>query len=156
MCMLKKSDDNNNNNNNSSSSSSRISSNNNYCIVKYIHLKDIINPSTLYTTTQDYEFKSALICHDSYDSMVQMVSVNCPHGFSCVYPITLHHEVLWNTGLVMNAEGGGRVAVDHLFQPIDNSDYIAVRWNKTCDVTATDPPMLSICVQIHAQKTILS
>lgn len=137
----------------------------NCCIVKYIHLKDTVlhhhnHPSTLGTTIQDFEFKRELICHDSYDSMVQAVSDQCPRGFSCVHPITLHHEVLWNAGLVANTQG--ETAVDHLFRPIDSSDYIAVKWNKTTDATSSSSlakaadPMLSVCVRIHAQEVILS
>ena len=121
----------------------------NYCVVKYIYLKDL-NSKTLHTV-KDYEYRKTIICHDSYDAMVEMVSVQCPVGFTCIHPITLHHEVLWVTSLVANP--GGEVSTDHLFRPIDSSDYDVIQWNKTADSTV---PMLSICVQIQQQYAILS
>jgi len=121
----------------------------NYCVVKYIHLKDL-DPEILHTV-KDYEYRKAIICHDSYDAMVEMVSSRCPDGFTCIHPITLHHEVLWITSLVANPRG--EVSTDHLFQPIDSSDYAVIQWNKTAD---SSMPMLSICVQIQQQCAILS
>ena len=158
-----------------------ISSNNydgrskNYCLVKYIHLKDV-NPSTLHTT-QDFEYSSAVIDHTSYEEMEQKVLEHCPQGFVCFNPITLHHEVLWRTSL--RAAGNGLVEVDQLFQPIDNTDYAAIRWNHyyyspnddddhysnnrendddgDClklrrRVDAAAAPMLSVCVHIQQQE----
>ena len=120
----------------------------NYCVVKYIHLKDI-DPTTLHTT-QDFEYSNVLVNHSSYDEMEQCVKNNCPDNFICFDPVTLHHEVLWRTSL--RANGSGLVEMDQLFQPIDNSDYVAVRWCKSPD----ESPMLSVCVHIEQQMVILA
>ena len=120
--------------------------NNNYCLAKYIHLKDFTSEKTPFHTTQDYEFRNVTICHTSYDEMVQRVADKCPGGFSCVHPITLHHEVLWKTRLLMDE--------DHLFRPIDESDYVIIKWNKS--IQDTEASMLSICVQIQRDVAFLS
>ncbi len=119
----------------------------NYCLVKFIHLKDI-DPAKLHTI-QDYEFCSAVICHTSYEEMERKVVENCPPNFVCFEPITLHHEVLWKTSL--KAGENGLVEVDHLFQPIDVYDYNAIRWGQSRD----DAHMLSVCVQIQHSVVIL-
>jgi len=113
----------------------------NFCLVKYIHLKDV-NPSVLHTT-QDFEFSSAVIGHSSLEEMERKVAEHCPPDFTCFNPIALHHEVLWRTSL--REAGNGLVEVDQLFQPIDDIDYMAIQWNRSLD----ESPMLSTCVHIQ-------
>ena len=119
----------------------------NFCLVKYIHLKDV-DPSVLHTT-QDYELCSAVINHTCYEDMEKQVDRNCPDGFMCFDPITMHHEVLWKTSL--RAGENGLVEVDQLFQPIDAVDYMAIRWG----ASKNDAHMTSICVQIEPCVVIL-
>jgi hypothetical protein len=120
----------------------------NYCLVKFIHLKDV-NPSVLHTT-EDYELSSAVIGHTSYQEMETGVQENCPDGFVCFDPITLHHEVLWKTSL--RAGANGLVEVDQLFRPIDMFDYTAIRWG----ASHADAHSMSICVQIEPCGIILA
>ena len=117
----------------------------NYCVVKYIHLKDV-DPTALHTT-DDFEFSRVLIEHSTFEEMQEQTRKHCPRDFSCFYPITLHHEVLWRTSL--RASGQGLVEVDQLFQPIDEVDYIAIRWCRSPD----GDPMPSVCV--HIQEVML-
>ena len=111
-----------NKNNNNNDNNNNVNNVINYCLVKYIHLKDV-DPSILHTT-QDFEYSSAVIGHTSYEEMEQKVLEHCPQGFVCFNPISLHHEVLWRTSL--RAAGNGLMEVDQLFQPIDNTDYAAI------------------------------
>lgn len=119
----------------------------NFCVVKYIHLKDL-TPDVLHTT-QDFEYGCAVIRHSSYEEMEMEVGKNCPQGFVCFNPITLHHEVLWRTSL--KAAENGLVEVDQLFQPIDSTDYEAIQWNHACD----EANMLPVCVHIQECMVIL-
>lgn len=120
----------------------------NYCKVKYIHLKDV-NPQDLHTVA-DYEFYSTVINHSSYEEMEQKVGEHCPSDFVCFRPIALHHEVLWRMSL--RAAGKGVVEVDQLFQPIDQIDYAAIRWNKS----QNEEPMHSVCVHIQECVSMVS
>jgi hypothetical protein len=117
----------------------------NCCVVKYIHLKDL--DLTVLHTTQDYEYSSATVHHNSYEEMENAVRENCPSGFVCFDPITLHHEVLWKTSLRANEHG--LIEVDQLFQPIDDMDYAAMRWG----VGGDSKP--SVCVQIERSMVLL-
>ena len=118
----------------------------NCCVVKYIHLKDL-DRSVLHST-QDYEYSSATIHHNSYEELEAAVQAKCPDGFVCFDPITLHHEVLWKTSLRANQHG--LIEVDQLFQPIDDTDYAAMRWGTESD---SKPP--SVCVQIERSMVLL-
>jgi hypothetical protein len=119
----------------------------NFCLVKYIHLKDV-KPSVLHTT-EDYELSSAVIGHSSYEEMETNVMQNCPEGFVCFDPITLHHEVLWKTSL--KAGANGLVEVDQLFRPIDMYDYANIRWG----ASHADARAVSVCVHIEPREIIL-
>jgi hypothetical protein len=119
----------------------------NYCVVKYIHLKDV-DPTALHTT-QDFEFSRKLIEHSTFEGMQEQTMKHCPRGFSCFYPITLHHEVLWRTSL--RADGAGLVEVDQLFQPIDAVDYAAIGWCRLPD----GDPMPSVCVHIQQEDEVV-
>lgn len=120
----------------------------NFCLVKFIHLKDV-DPS-IWHTTEDYELSSAVVSHSTYDDMEKEVQKHCPEGFMCFDPITLHHEVLWKTSLRKGENG--LVEVDQLFQPIDTYDYMAIRWGSSPD----DAHKTSICVQIEPCMAILA
>ena len=117
----------------------------NYCMVKYIYLKDV--DATALHTTKDFEFSRVLIAHSTYEDMLELTRINCPDGFVCFYPITLHHEVLWRTSL--RANGNGVVEVDQLFQPIDEADYLSIRWCRSPD---GDDSMPSVCVHIQREE----
>ena len=120
----------------------------NYCVIKYIHLKDV--DSSALHTAQDFEFCKAVIKHSSYEEMEQRVVENCPGNFICFDPITLHHEVLWKTGL--KAGLNGFVEVDHLFRPIDFIDYMAIQWAKSHN----EAHKMSVCVQIQESVVLLA
>lgn len=120
----------------------------NHCVVKYIHLKSI-DPTTLHTT-EDFEFSKAQISHSSFEEMENWVKLKCPHDFVCFDPVALHHEVLWRTSL--RANGNGIVEVDQLFQPIDDLDYMTIKWCKS----PTEAHMVSVCVHVEQQVMILS
>ena len=116
----------------------------NYCTVKYIHLKDVDSESL--HTTQDFEYSSAVIGHSTYYDTEQRVIENCPRKFVCVYPIAMHHEVLWRTSLKIN--GKGLVELDQLFRPIDEFDYRAMLWS----VDGKSSP--SVCVHIQQETAV--
>jgi hypothetical protein len=118
----------------------------NYCIVKYIHLKDVDSKSL--HTTQDFEYSSALIGHATFEEMEQRVQENCPENFVCFYPIAMHHEVLWRTSLKVT--GKGLVELDQLFQPIDAVDYRAIRWSRIRDGKSTP----TVCVHIQQEAVM--
>ncbi len=120
----------------------------NFCLVKYIHMKDV-KLSVLHTT-EDYELSSAVIGHSSYEEMETKVLQNCPEGFVCFDPITLHHEVLWKTSL--RAGATGLVEVDRLFRPVDMYDYLAIQWG----ASHTDAHKMSVCVQIEPSDLIVA
>jgi hypothetical protein len=119
----------------------------NHCLVKYIHLKDI-DPDTLHSNI-DYELSKTHVSHSSYEEMEQRVDENCPRGFVCRRPIALHHEVLWR--MMLRANGKNTIEVDELFQPIDCVDYTAIQWS----TSNTDHPMLSVCVHVEPNLSIM-
>ena len=118
----------------------------NYCTVKYIHLKDMDSASL--HTTQDFEYSSALIGHSTLYDMEQRVMENCPKRFVCVYPIAMHHEVLWRTSL--RVTGKGLVEFDQLFRPIDDFDYKAMDWSRS----PNGKPSPSVCVHIEQEMAV--
>ena len=99
--------------------------------VKYLHLKDVTKyPNTCMHALKDYEYKTTMFEHYSFDHMVRQVRSFCPEGYKCVYPLALHHEVLWNP----------RGERDQVHHAIDHKDYLQLNW--------TTPPVTPVCVEI--------
>ena len=97
--------------------------------IKYIHLtSDATERSML--TLEDYEFMTMTLVHDSFDGLLELVKTNCPDGYKCLYPLALHHEVLWR----IDGE------TDQLYRPIDTQEYDLINWDR--------PPVISLCVEI--------
>jgi hypothetical protein len=103
-------------------------------MIKYIHLKEGLNPNFNLHKLEDYEYKRTIFCHNSFDHLVATVQDLCPEGFKCVQPLALHHEIIW----CMNSER------EQLYRPIDRTDYCAINWAKH--------PVTPICVEIMRRE----
>lgn len=100
-------------------------------LIKYIHIKDATRAEAMHTLA-DYEHTTARIEHTSFDDLVSKVKENCPSSFQCLYPLALHHEILWT----INGER------DQVFRPIDEQEYARIDW--------TVGSVTSLCVEIQA------
>ena len=113
----------------------------NKCIIKYIHLKDLRTEHL--HTLQDYEYCKASITHCNYEELEAKVQAACPVGFTCVDPIALHHELLWESSLKST---GSVIERDNLFHVVDASDYQDIHWN------IPNTPPVSVCVEIEKEQ----
>ena len=102
----------------------------NKAMIKYIHLKQGLNPNFNQHKIEDYELKRTIFTHTSYADMVEQVNGYCPSDFKCINPLALHHEILW----YMNKEQ------DRVFCPIDQTDYARINWSKQ--------PITPVCVEV--------
>ena len=97
--------------------------------IKYIHLISNATQGSMHTLA-DYEFMTMTLVHDSFDGLLELVKTHCPDGYKCLYPLALHHEVLWR----IDGE------TDQLYRPIDTQEYDLINWDR--------PPFISLCVEI--------
>ena len=99
-------------------------------LIKYIHLSDTTNPKINTHTLEQYEYKKTIFEHSSYEHMVSQVKALCPPEFQCVYPVALHHEIIWTLGKEQ----------DKIYRPIDAVDYDLINWRRH--------PVTPVCVEI--------
>ena len=99
-------------------------------LIKYIHINETTNPKISTHTLAQYEYKKTIFEHRNYEDMVKQVRELCPPGFQCMYPLALHHEIIWSLGKEQ----------DTIFRPIDTVDYNLINWRQH--------PATPVCVEI--------
>jgi hypothetical protein len=96
----------------------------NTCDIKYLLLQ-LPTPGLLHNIAE-YEYAIAPgVRHSSFEELRAAVRSYCPHGYRCLEPIAMLHELVWCMR---------RDEEDRLLRPIYQEEYPHVDWRHTRSV----------------------